>query len=129
MSVITFPKDKTGLPIPGVGPLETGDKYKSTNGVLYYYDAVNNSWTGTFPVIERPPEPPVDETSNLLQESGSLILGDGTGDMGLINEILIDEKDDPVVEEPNLLQESGWMILGNGYGPNGTIDEIIVDKV
>lgn len=43
---ISFPDDKSGLLNPGTGVLETGDLYRASNGVLYKYDAVDNSWTG-----------------------------------------------------------------------------------
>jgi hypothetical protein len=43
---ISFPDDKSGLLNPGTGVLETGDLYRASNGVLYEYDADDNSWTG-----------------------------------------------------------------------------------
>lgn len=43
---LTFPDDKTGIIDPGTGALETGDLYRAQNGVLYEYNATDNSWTG-----------------------------------------------------------------------------------
>lgn len=53
---ITFPDDKTGILDPGTGPLETGDLYRASNGVLYTYNAVDISWTGPVELDALPPE-------------------------------------------------------------------------
>jgi hypothetical protein len=53
---ITFPDDKTGILNPGTGPLETGDLYRASNGVLYIYNAVDISWTGPTELESMPPE-------------------------------------------------------------------------
>ena len=53
---ITFPDDKTGILNPGTGPLETGDMYRASNGVLYVYNAADISWTGPTELESMPPE-------------------------------------------------------------------------
>jgi hypothetical protein len=53
---ISFPDDKTGILNPGTGPLETGDLYRASNGVLYIYNAVDISWTGPTELESLPPE-------------------------------------------------------------------------